>query len=214
MEYFKNHFNKYFTKFLQALLGEQGLTVCWFCVCISFCVCVWDDFLASDWSKVSDVARRRKASYDIARLLLMVPIEPWQNSTPFFGAAAFCTTKIGDFRTSSTLSSLMTWLRRPLRKYQLRGTATAFCTTKIDDFRASSTLSSLTTWLRRPLRKDQLGGTFKMHCTSLSTSVLFLWLRVVMEAPNTHILWKLWQGREEPACQRKWGSLTFFFLSF
>ena len=146
----------------------------------------------------------------------MVSLEPWRNSTPFFGAAAFCTTKIGDFRTSSTLSSLMTWLRRPLRKYQLRGTATAFCTTKIDDFRASSTLSSLTTWLRRPLRKDQLGGTFKMHCTSLSTSALFLWLRVVMEAPDTHILWKLWQGREEPACQQKWGSLTFvsFFLGF
>ena len=31
-----------------------------------------------------------------------------------------------------------------------------------------------------------------------------------MEAPDTRILWKLWQGRVEPACQRKWGSLTFF----
>ena len=34
---------------------------------------------------------------------------------------------------------------------------------------------------------------------------------------DTHILWKLWQGREEPACQRKWGSLTFasfLFFSF
>ena len=120
-----------------------------------------------------NLARRRGTSHNIARLLLMVSLEPWRNSTPFFGAAAFCTTKIGDFRTSSTLSSLMTWLKRPLRKYQFRGTATALCTTKIDDFRAYSTLSSLTTWLRRPLRKDQLGGTFKMHCTSLSTSALF-----------------------------------------
>ena len=34
---------------------------------------------------------------DVARLLLMVPIEPWRNSTPFFGAEAFCTTKIYDF---------------------------------------------------------------------------------------------------------------------
>merc|ERR1712173_467511 len=93
----------------------------------------------------------------------MVPLEPWRNSNPFFGSAAFCTTKIGDFSTSLTLNSLTTWLRRPLRKDQLRGTAAAFCTTKNDDFRASSTLSSLTTWLRRPLRKDQLGGTFKMH---------------------------------------------------
>ena len=42
-------------KFLQALLVEQGLTVCWFCVC----VCIWDNFSASDWSKIGDVARRR-----------------------------------------------------------------------------------------------------------------------------------------------------------
>ena len=57
----------------------------------------------------------------------MVPLVPWRNSTPFFGAAAFCTTKIGDFRASSTLSSLTTWStysskRRPLRKDQLGGT--------------------------------------------------------------------------------------------
>ena len=132
-----------------------------------------------------NLARRRGTSNDIAILLLMVPIEPWRNSTPFFGAAAFCTTKIGDFRTSSTLSSLMTWLRRPLRKYQLRGTASAFCTTRNDDFRASSKLSSLTTWLRRPLRKDQLGGTGAAFCTtkiddfraSSTLSSLTTWLR-------------------------------------
>merc|ERR1712208_162327 len=62
-----------------------------------------------------DVAR-----HDVVRLLLMVPLEPWQNSTPFLGAEALCTTKIGDFRTSSTLSSLTTWLRRPSRKDQFR----------------------------------------------------------------------------------------------
>ena len=56
------------------------------------------------------------------------------------------------------LSSLTTWLRRPLRKDKLGGTGAAFCTTKTDNFRASSTLSSLTTWLRRPLRRDQLRG--------------------------------------------------------
>ena len=28
----------------------------------------------------------------------MVPIEPWRNSTPVFGAAALCTTKIERFR--------------------------------------------------------------------------------------------------------------------
>ena len=30
----------------------------------------------------------------------MAPMEPWRNSTPFFGVAAFCTTKIDDFRAS------------------------------------------------------------------------------------------------------------------
>ena len=77
--------------------------------------------------KYCDVARRRATLYDVARLLLMVPLEPWRNSTPFFGAAAFCTTKIGDFRASSMSSSLTTWStysskRRPLRKNQLGGT--------------------------------------------------------------------------------------------
>ena len=33
--------------FLQALLTEQRLPVCWFSVC-GVCV-VWDNFLASDW---------------------------------------------------------------------------------------------------------------------------------------------------------------------
>ena len=94
--------------FLKALLGEQGLPTCRFSVCLCVCVCVcvwWDNFKASDWSKLGDLARRRARSHDAARLLLMVPIEPWRNSTPFFGAAVFCTTKIDDFRTSSTLSS-------------------------------------------------------------------------------------------------------------
>ena len=67
---------------------------------ISKCVCLCvTNFQASDWSKYGDVARRRQASYDVARLLLMVPIEPWRNSIPIFGAAAFCTTKIDDNRT-------------------------------------------------------------------------------------------------------------------
>ena len=49
--------------------------------------------------KSSDAGRRRQTSYDVARLLLMVPIEPWQNSTPLFGAAAVCATKIDNFRS-------------------------------------------------------------------------------------------------------------------
>ena len=50
--------------------------------CLCVCVCV-TYFQASDWSKVGDVKRRRQTLYDVARLLLMVPIELWQNSTPF-----------------------------------------------------------------------------------------------------------------------------------
>ena len=77
--------------------------------------------------KSGDVARRRQTSYGVARLLQMVPLEPCGYSTPNFGATAFCTTKIGDFRASSMSSSLTTWStysskRRPLRKDQLGGT--------------------------------------------------------------------------------------------
>ena len=50
--------------------------------------------------------RRRQASYDVARLLLMAPIDPWRNSAPDFGAVAFCATNIEDFRTSLTPTSL------------------------------------------------------------------------------------------------------------
>ena len=75
-----------------------------------------------------DAAQHRQTSYDIARLLLMAPIDPWRNSTPVFGAAALCATKIDDFRASSMLSSLTTWLKRPLRKDQLGGTFKMHCT--------------------------------------------------------------------------------------
>ena len=80
------------------------------CVCV--CVCFWDNFSASDWSKYGDVTWRRETSYYVARLLLMVPLEPWRNSTPVFGAAAFCTTKNDDFRASLTLPlRLLMWPR-------------------------------------------------------------------------------------------------------
>ena len=72
---------------------------------MAMCVRGWVGALVSELvsgqfsdHKSSDVARRRQTSYDVARLLLMVPIELWQNSTIFFGAAAFCKSKIKDFR--------------------------------------------------------------------------------------------------------------------
>ena len=49
---------------------------------------------------LSDVARRRQTLYNVARLHLMSPVGLWRNSTPFFGAEPFCTTKIDDFRAS------------------------------------------------------------------------------------------------------------------
>ena len=76
----------------------------------------WSVGLDTNFKKVSthtrNVARRRATSYDVARLLLMVPLEPWRNSTPVFGAAAFCTTKNDDFRASLTLPlRLLMWPR-------------------------------------------------------------------------------------------------------
>ena len=57
--------------------------------------------------------RRLQTSYDVARLLLMVPIEPWRNSTPFFGAVAFCTTKNDDLKTTCPCRSHIQWLHYP-----------------------------------------------------------------------------------------------------
>ena len=72
---------------------------------------------------VDCVARRRTASYDVARLLLMVPIDPWRNSTPDFGAVAFCTTNIDDFRTPLTSTSLTILLTYSSQKRSLRWTS-------------------------------------------------------------------------------------------
>ena len=44
------------------------------------------------------IKRSRMSSYDVAWLQQIAPIEFWQNSTPFFGAALFCTSKIDNFR--------------------------------------------------------------------------------------------------------------------
>ena len=71
--------------------------------------------LNTNFKKVHTHARRRETSYDVARLLLMVPLEPWQNSTPFFGAAALCATKIDNFRTYLTTWSTHSSKRRSLR---------------------------------------------------------------------------------------------------
>jgi len=100
--------------FLQVLL-EQGLTVFWFCVYVS-------KMISRLWM-VGDVARRPQTSYGVARLLLMVPIDPWRNSTPLFGAEAFCTTKIDDFRTSLTLTSSTTLSTYWIKKSSLRWTS-------------------------------------------------------------------------------------------
>ena len=51
--------------------------------------------------------RRRQTSCDVARLQLMSPMGLWPNSTPFFGAAAFCTTKIDRFRAQAIDHSVL-----------------------------------------------------------------------------------------------------------
>ena len=51
---------------------------------------------------IRDIARRRTSSYNVVRVVVIVPLNCWQNFTPFFGALALCTMKIDDFRTQST----------------------------------------------------------------------------------------------------------------
>ena len=80
--------------------------------CVYICVCYT--------LLTGNAARRRQTSFDVATLLLMAPIDPWRNSTPIFGALAFCTTNIEDFRThltsmSSTISSTYSSQKRSLR---------------------------------------------------------------------------------------------------
>ena len=60
--------------------------------CSCSCCC------SSPHYKINLIARRRQTSYDVARLCLMAPMHLWQNSTPVFGAAALCTTRIDNSR--------------------------------------------------------------------------------------------------------------------
>ena len=53
----------------------------------------------------------------------MAPIDPWRNSTPIFGAVAFCMTNIDDYRTSLTSTSLTKSWTYSLQKRSLRWTS-------------------------------------------------------------------------------------------
>ena len=44
------------------------------------------------------VWRRRQMLHDEASLIQIAPIEPWLNSTSFFGAVAFCLLRIDKFK--------------------------------------------------------------------------------------------------------------------
>ena len=66
--------------------GPDSMPILCMCVCVCMYPCVSDYFETSEWSKVGEVVR----------LLLIVPIEPWRNSSQFFGVAAFCATNIAD----------------------------------------------------------------------------------------------------------------------
>ena len=78
---------------------------------------------ASDWSHYCDVARRRETSSNVAKLLLMVPLEHWQNSITFFGVAVIFATKIANFRAPLTLTSLTTWSTHSSKRMSLRWTS-------------------------------------------------------------------------------------------
>ena len=64
------------------------------------CCCCSCSCCSSPHYKVCDITRRRQTLYEVARLCLMAQMDLWQNSTPFFGAAAFCTPKIDNFRAA------------------------------------------------------------------------------------------------------------------
>ena len=52
----------------------------------------------------------------------MALIKPWQNSTPFFGAVVFCTTKIDDFKRRPEKWNLpQKWRQTQKWKRQKRG---------------------------------------------------------------------------------------------
>ena len=89
----------------------------------STCTGVCGVSVVCHYKKRVDIARRRQTPYDVARLHLIVPMEPWQNFTPFFGAAAFCTTKIDDFRASLTTTTLTTLSTYPSKTRSLRWTS-------------------------------------------------------------------------------------------
>ena len=58
------------------------------CMCLSLC----NKFLR-------DVARRRILLYNAVQLVLIAPLNSWQNSTPFWCEASICTVKIDHFGT-------------------------------------------------------------------------------------------------------------------
>ena len=41
----------------------------------------------------------------LMNIIMVLPLEPWRYSTPFFGATAICTTKIGVFGTTQLLGT-------------------------------------------------------------------------------------------------------------
>ena len=116
-------------------LNDQSLNLCFGCNCLFFnklpkCIFLTGEACSTctgvcggggvsvvvcHYKKRVDVARRRQTPYDVAILHLIVPMEPWQNFTPFFGAAAFCATKIDDFRASLTTLSTYPSETRSLR---------------------------------------------------------------------------------------------------
>ena len=90
----------------------------------------------SSLARPYDTWRRHATSLGVlyvARLLMMVLIEPWRNSTPVFGAAAFSTTKIDDFRVSLTLTFLTISSPYSLKRRSSRWTSLGRKITEVTD---------------------------------------------------------------------------------
>ena len=94
--------------------------------CQDFCLWICVHLLLS----FTSIQQHHQTSYIVARILLMTPIVPWRNSTPFLGEAAQCSTKNKNFikqpqkwkspqkRRQSQNFRLPEWGRLPQNEYK------------------------------------------------------------------------------------------------
>ena len=143
----------------------------------------------------------------------MVPIEPWRNSTPDFGAAAFCTTKNDDFRASLT-SPLRTlrWPRSSSKREIMKDWA-ELCHTQYDNQIRLNKIKLNILWRkktfdgRQPLTEDNLWRktTFDGRRPLTEDD---LWLKTIFDEDD--LCWKMtFDGRRPLTENDLWRKTNF-----